>query len=398
MPSAPPLPAELWGEILREATVGLQYSQPWILPSLTPLQYVRWRKSMLTKRRIVLVCKHWYSLALPLLYEHIVLKRYERTELVATSAARMSSIDPALGPLGRYTKRLDIACPNNTVSSCHPFLALLENLSNLLTFTIQMHTFPTTTDFLSSLPSTLEYFEWKKSYDEHAFPKPLLIPFLDSHPNLRIACFPNFANNAASTGEVQAPSSGLISACQQLCIARPYSIPTFPHLPLLKSLGILRTFTTNASEFASFQRIIDSFGGSITSLFLGFGYISGYSARNTLLYSIEHCSSLQELFISVDDFDPPPDTCLFPEGALNHVELLAISFSGALTARSCSHLCTLLCDAKGKFPQLKAIRLFDERNIIHLRQNHAFRCRPIFEGLTREGLCLQDHTEHELIL
>ncbi|KAH6915874.1 hypothetical protein BKA70DRAFT_472225 [Coprinopsis sp. MPI-PUGE-AT-0042] len=401
MPLEPPLPVELWGEILREATVGFHPQTPWILPSVTPLQYRRWRMSMLVKRRIVLVCRQWYSLGIPLLHEHIILKqfRYEGTRAFAKSLSRSSSIDHTLGPLGRFTKRLDIAYPNGTVtpSACFPLSSLLRNLPNLLAFTIQTNAFPMREILLTSLPPTLEYFEWQSTPDP--VHEATLYLLFESHPRLQFARIPSFFEGAVSPGKVPVQPSTPLLACQQLCITNMDvdGSPTFSSLPplksSLKSLGIQDIWDSERA-ISSFQLTINAWGCGITSLFLDFAFLESPVIQQHVRYSLERCPSLHTLFVTT----AYSSDWLFPKVPNNRIKLLGVRFNEELTTTVCNDLLNMFRDAKGKFPELKVIRLFDERNIIHLRKNHAGRCRRVIEGLKGEGQILfQDHFERELI-
>ncbi|KAH6919190.1 hypothetical protein BKA70DRAFT_1089614, partial [Coprinopsis sp. MPI-PUGE-AT-0042] len=84
-----------------------------------------------TKRCIVQVCKQCYTLAIPLLYEHVVLKRVECWSLVCESMASTSWIDPSIGPLGRYTKRLGVSHKRGSRVVYEGMPGLLQSLPRL---------------------------------------------------------------------------------------------------------------------------------------------------------------------------------------------------------------------------------------------------------------------------
>ncbi|KAH6919170.1 hypothetical protein BKA70DRAFT_1417150 [Coprinopsis sp. MPI-PUGE-AT-0042] len=188
------LPLEVWSEIIRNATQGTQQSGIWQRPSMTATVYGEWKSSMVTKSRVVRVCKDWYSIGIPFLYEHIVVKNCERIYTYIPYVSQTSAIDQTLGPLGRFTKRLDIGHdhtrpPSTIFVAAYPGLVLhLPNLRAFVAAACRV-----THDLLKTLPPSLEHFEYRDDYSM------LLGPlywreFLTSHPNLRSAVLPELGH------------------------------------------------------------------------------------------------------------------------------------------------------------------------------------------------------------
>ncbi|KAF5365570.1 hypothetical protein D9757_010898 [Collybiopsis confluens] len=123
----PQLPEEIWMVILQTACgIPELGDSPKLLSfTLTPHLKVM-RKKLSTQRHIVSVCKLWYRIALPFLYEQIVI-------FLPSHMHRLSETLASRPSLGDYTKRFDVNFfldePNkNTLVD---FLSVLLRLSNL---------------------------------------------------------------------------------------------------------------------------------------------------------------------------------------------------------------------------------------------------------------------------
>ncbi|KAF8224175.1 hypothetical protein L208DRAFT_1313086 [Tricholoma matsutake] len=138
----PDLPAELWMTIFREATWVsriLDSDSVEEFGSLTSRQRIRpLRASLITKRYLVRVCKQWYSLAIPFLYESIIIGRCRTLNTLRDALQSLCSpenLDAGNGhPLGWWTKRLDVAMRDNgsdTESELESLSQIIQSLPNL---------------------------------------------------------------------------------------------------------------------------------------------------------------------------------------------------------------------------------------------------------------------------
>ncbi|KAJ4482846.1 hypothetical protein C8J55DRAFT_510795 [Lentinula edodes] len=117
------LPEELWLKILRLACGIADFDHAPKLMSF-PVALVtkkNLRKRMIFQRRIISVCKVWYRIALPCLYEEIAI-------MDVSGLPKIAKILPE-NPLGRYTKRLDYFV--NGLVDNDAFLDVLGCLTNL---------------------------------------------------------------------------------------------------------------------------------------------------------------------------------------------------------------------------------------------------------------------------
>ncbi|EIM90314.1 uncharacterized protein STEHIDRAFT_119335 [Stereum hirsutum FP-91666 SS1] len=156
----PHVPPEIWQRILEMATLVPGSLDPDIEDPFDCSEPRRWRNritkpgirdeqedirdSLITKRYVVRVCKQWYTLGMPLLYQSIFVGR-ERMFATLLETLRRSQNDIVVGddnhhshPLGWWTRRLDFRLrdsPHNvslgemTVKVIDEIFSLLTNLS-----------------------------------------------------------------------------------------------------------------------------------------------------------------------------------------------------------------------------------------------------------------------------
>ncbi|KAF5344255.1 hypothetical protein D9758_012338 [Tetrapyrgos nigripes] len=121
----PELPAELWLSIFAFATEvpeALDQSQSLFQFPGEVRAIQKYKKScrlsLITKRRLLLVCKQWRSLATPFLYRQFLLEHQRTLPLLLrtlSASSRNSQENGAVTPLGFFAKRLDICLREESV-------------------------------------------------------------------------------------------------------------------------------------------------------------------------------------------------------------------------------------------------------------------------------------------
>ncbi|KAJ2927082.1 hypothetical protein H1R20_g10009, partial [Candolleomyces eurysporus] len=143
----------------------------------------------------------WYTLAAPILYEHIIVTQVRQLESAVEAADHFPLVrDPDDNrKLGSFVKRLDLLIPDLkwTFEPDHdpPLLTLAPRLCNLTPNLIILNT--KSTRHWDSLPMrdiispTLEYVYWINNF---RLPISQWVAFMDSHPRLRYMDPPIFEN------------------------------------------------------------------------------------------------------------------------------------------------------------------------------------------------------------
>ncbi|KAH6919187.1 hypothetical protein BKA70DRAFT_1249506 [Coprinopsis sp. MPI-PUGE-AT-0042] len=305
------LPVEIWIEILRQATYGPVWRPSWRRPQMvTTSPYQEWKTSMVIKWRVVRVCKDWYSIGIPFLYEHIVVRTYKRIPKFAPYLSQTSAIDQRLGTLGDHTMRLDIG--------------LLQHLPNLRAFAAVACT--VTIDVFNALPPALEYFDME------------LLPHFPPQPSL--CCSPLVRHTFDGAMHALAFSPQLVLG--QLVELRSYPSPLLtdclPALSSLQKLGLKWWSPTLLRH--------DVVGRNLTSLCLS-PVTDGRPGfwRAVVTLALEHCTNLEYLGImEVENFDLAQgiSTSLRTFGVqLSALQLKASecnrTFKRLLKAKECEH-------------------------------------------------------------
>jgi hypothetical protein len=318
---------------------------------------------------------------MPILHEHVILRRYEQTSKFADIASRTPSIDDTLGSLGWFTKRLDLVFKDNSVTSRGPVQALLRELPNLLTFTVKAGGFPVTADVLGCLAPTLEYLELGESTGP--IDQATLQLVLNSKPNLRSVIIPKLERVQAE-GPIPRPL-----ACQLLFMTLVSTTSTSFDLPSLTALGI----QPRGQAQDAVRVMADSWGCRIRSLFLDLTWLAQNTCEDITRDAWEKSPFVTELFICAT-------FCywVLPSIPNSKVRFLGVKFEDQLRTPNCNDLFEFLANAQKKLVDLKVIQFFDEQNVIHLQKNHSTRCRRWVEDIKARGnVSIQDHLEQELV-
>ncbi|KAH6919169.1 hypothetical protein BKA70DRAFT_1249464 [Coprinopsis sp. MPI-PUGE-AT-0042] len=410
------LPPEIWIDILRQATHGPLWLQLWRHASVARFDgYEEWKANMvkpvhvrfrrrhltilqITKIRVVRVCKDWYSIGVPFLYEHIVLKTCERIPRYTSYMSQPSVIDPMLGPLGRHTKRLDIGIKDFVpLSGASTVQLLLQQLPNLRAFVAAAC--KVTINALDALPSSLEYFECRdEDSNTQNLPPEAWGSFLTSHPNLRCTVIPPLDEEYDDPLRALTFSPAL--SLQQLVELRVYPsqfiTDCLPALHSIKRLGLKWWYSTHYDRVLPFyQEILGVIGRDLTALSLSMSFHEGPGDRlqDAATLALRHCTNLKHLAVKVDF-----DNFKLARGISTSVNVFGVQLSiYRMKASRCTQTFERLLRAKIWFPQLNAIQFFARDEVSHLRNCHSARCERGAIALAALGISLQDHLGAELI-
>ncbi|KAJ3788289.1 hypothetical protein GGU10DRAFT_385111 [Lentinula aff. detonsa] len=161
----PKLPEELWLDIFRHAC-GLSdfCDAPRLLSFPVALPKKLLLRRMKFQRRIILVCKAWYRIALPCLYEEIAVLDNAGLHAIADCMSKHL--------LGHSTKRLDFFAEEDVDEET--FFALLDRLDNLKIVTIASSVSASISKRIFALPNLTVFCNtWNGSlqFPEPAFQK-----------------------------------------------------------------------------------------------------------------------------------------------------------------------------------------------------------------------------------
>ncbi|KAF8900700.1 hypothetical protein CPB84DRAFT_1018931 [Gymnopilus junonius] len=179
------IPPEIWSTIFRHATrpdfSEYRFVGPKSLDFISGIdrdQLKEFRASLVTKRYLVRVSKAWYSIAMPFLYEHVILGTGRSIiplcQVMKRSQEQVDSDRPG-SSIGWWTKRLDVSMrdkadgPNEILSALADIMACLRNL-RVLTFSVKGQGYdirkPLPSSVLRSLSchDTLKVVHWYNDY------------------------------------------------------------------------------------------------------------------------------------------------------------------------------------------------------------------------------------------
>ncbi|KAF5379700.1 hypothetical protein D9615_005734 [Tricholomella constricta] len=394
----PDLPPELWLSIFRIAT--------WVPSIMDPeatlefsLTFSRerkrlYRKSLVTKRYLVRVCKQWKAWASPYLYESIYLGRGKSLRPLRDALMRSQQdehVPDEDHPLGWWTKRLDLALRDMSITKTDrrdeircisDIVQCLPNL-NIVNFSVtappfhrnfQRESFPSSV--IHSLADwsgpSLQAITWQGSFftpdpqDWHAF--------LAKAKNLRTLRCPDF-----------------LEGTRLPCLTLLSLESLYPQKePLMGDFPSLRHLTAEVSPSTGWQPLLESHGAKLEIVQLSFKYHSTMSPVLTLLSA--SCPKLVRLDLSVTSWD-----------------LVGCQVEGCeLVLPSTVRVMGLQNTSKQSSPQgykslfwgleqmtfgssLDYVQLIDSGNVADLRQKHS---RALMRGLAMlhaKGLQLRDH-------
>ncbi|KAJ3537520.1 hypothetical protein NMY22_g5558 [Coprinellus aureogranulatus] len=152
------------------------------------------REALATKAAICSVCRHWNTLALPWLYEHIVVDNARKLRSVNLLPLTNSSLRSL-----SYVQRLDVELPEGDM--LWPFVAIVEilrSLPNLTTLVMFFSRSFSCHTLLPYIPKSVERLYWSTPKDDaKSLPEapmdidiPVLLDFLEGHPALGTVSLP----------------------------------------------------------------------------------------------------------------------------------------------------------------------------------------------------------------
>ncbi|KIK76842.1 hypothetical protein PAXRUDRAFT_835196 [Paxillus rubicundulus Ve08.2h10] len=326
-PTLPTLPVELWLEIVQYATFVPDILEPDIYHQTARLDpywsnghYSPMLDALCTKRALALVCKTWWGLCTPILYQSIILTSTRCSELLAVtlikSRDQSSASDGTSNPsLGSFTVRLDIRDQrwrSDRSNALHSIIGCLPNLSVLTSPSIgwaPSREFECFMDHVLSVSLPLRVIDWRRAMRPQD-----LEQLLKNSPHLQmLRCFDiPLSHPATSTGEVLTASPvGDTSVMSNITTLDIYN--SFDHqgfcshftFPLLRELSCnlgIQTTTAAIAQELFFKR----YGHNLTSLHLQHYVSSPSNETRDLLWIQEHCPGLRNLSISLTGWNQMP--------------------------------------------------------------------------------------------
>ncbi|KIJ19139.1 hypothetical protein PAXINDRAFT_97169 [Paxillus involutus ATCC 200175] len=365
----PTLPVELWLDILQHATfvpgilepdvyhqTGTQLTHP-------DRQHRIALGSLPTKRSLILVCKKWRSLCIPLLYQSIVIKSSRCTELLAVTLTKShdecsSSDVTSARSLGSFTVRLDLSCAgHNYMGTLRSIMLCLPNLSILsISHTIIFADSQRIIDNILSCALPLRVIDFRRCLTDSRD----LERLLKNSPHLRMLQYRDGLSQFATNDNLVTHPVG-----------NTVVMPNITHLSIYGSFrddGVCSYFT-----FPSLRELSCDLGTipsarSVQELFFGkHGYnltsldIRRYRSTpadftRDLLWIKQHCPTLRDLsFWFRDCEDLPVDPVNIPA-----IELLGLRYdSRDLDFRHLSFLFRFLESLNETSSTLQAVRFLD---------------------------------------
>ncbi|KAG2073469.1 hypothetical protein BDR04DRAFT_1095002 [Suillus decipiens] len=392
----PELPPELWEIIFHHATyvpdvfIPEIYEYSGILGSLFNRDHHPLiRRSLVTRRYLVRVCKKWWHLATPFLYRSIFIGRGRCLSSLA-SALAFSALGKGviLGerPLGSFTERLDIVIRDKTQAHGDTDLELLAAvvrcLPNLAIVSVDVT--PSLYDFLAMpnivmdalthIASSLKIIDWAS----HGLLPPLhgMHDLVTATRQLRVLHCPYSLTGTTSK------TTCTLSSCTTLGVPLNdifYRMsPT--QLPALRELSYHFPFPMSEPLFIPF---LEKHGRNLSSVHLCW---PGHDDQINLLAA--YCPHLRRLTIMFDYWEP------FNAESFKSIP---VEFLGLRCYRIQSSTKTykLVISALARFedemPALRTIRFINPFNVYDLLKNHhkaLVHASELFKG---GKLRLEDH-------
>ncbi|KIJ19145.1 hypothetical protein PAXINDRAFT_97175 [Paxillus involutus ATCC 200175] len=410
-PTLPTLPVELWLEIVQYATFVPDILEPDIYrqtarldPYWSNRHYSPMLDALRTKRALVLVCKTWWSLCIPILYQSIILTSTRCSELLAVTLIRSRDKSSASGAtsapsLGSFTVRLDIRDQHwrsDGSNALHSIMGCLPNLSVLTSPSIgwaPSREFECFMDHVLSMSLPLRVIDWRRAMRPQD-----LEQLLKNSPHLRmLRCF-DIPLSHPTTGEVLVASpvgdTSVMSNITTLDIYNPFdhqgfcSHFNFPSLRELScNLGI-QTMTAAIAQELFFKR----YGPNLTFLHLQHYVSSPADETRDLLWIQQRCPGLRNLTISLTGWNQMPvDPVNIPA-----VEVLGLRCAiDGMGTRQYTPLFTLLESLDETSSTLRAVQFLDPANVSNMCSLEGGR-KLLKDFIKRSRFCLEDHTGRSL--
>ncbi|KAG2348299.1 hypothetical protein BDR05DRAFT_510442 [Suillus weaverae] len=393
----PELPSELWEIIFDHATYVPDILIPEIYEYSGTLgflfnrdHYPLIRRSLVTRRYLVRVCKKWWHLATPFLYRSIFIGRGRCLSSLASAlafSARGKGVVLGERPLGSFTERLDIAMRDQCEAHGDTDLELLAEvircLPNLAIVSVDVT--PTqysslampdiVMDALAYIAPSLKIIDWASGR--------LLPPLHSMHDlvtatrQLRILHCPYFLPGCTTVKAICT-----LSSCTTLGVPLNdifYRMaPT--QLPALRELSYQFIFLMSELLFIPF---LETHGSNLSSVHL---YWPGHSNQMNVLAM--HCPHLRRLTINLDHWE---------SFDVESFKLIPVEFLGLRCRRNQSStkayklVISALARLKDEMPALRTIRFTSLFNVNDLLKNHRKALAHALELFKGSELRLEDH-------
>ncbi|KAJ2927116.1 hypothetical protein H1R20_g10014, partial [Candolleomyces eurysporus] len=400
------LPLELWIDILRLAgQVPDPLEYPLVIhPAcssniLSSYARKRYRDALATKKHILGVCRQWYALTIPFLYEHIVIENLDTMQRILAVVDGLPTIrEPDdTQKLGCFIKRLDLVVPElqwtGNGDSTYPY-SLAPQLCKLAPNLITLNT--SSTGDARSFPLSnvisprLEYLYWINTF---RLPVSQWVTFMDAHPRLKFIDPPFFSSSSSDCEGYQAPwRTTQWPSLRELVLhqdrqssfwASDFPPGAFPNLQKIEF-----TYRTMSSHL---KEVLSVHGAALTSLHLHFGDLDFAVMFPVLETMATYCPHLDELMVSFaylplkQDVDLPPTrskTRIVPR-----ITILALQHNGEQYKDfgACALLWVNIC------PTIKTIRIFDETNVIQLKEQSEGMVEEFLKNCTSRLISVEDN-------
>ncbi|CAA7270302.1 unnamed protein product [Cyclocybe aegerita] len=388
-PNLPYLPPELWQTILREATFVLSIFDPELMQSSELSTNSRdcfkaYKHSLKTRNNLVRVCKAWYTLGLPYLYEYVLLGR-ARCLIPLLCALRQSDSSGEIRAAGWWVRRLDVNLRDESGESLDAFdtvadiLLFLPNLE-ILTFYITGHAFESlrdkhwggVLDASRTCAKSLKFLHWYNH--NQCLPREAeLTRFIQAHPALESLSAPVYTKRDANMS---------LNAVKNL-----YVYPYEPHSSA--SLGLCeldlqsvrhatyRCFDRDPQPFRRVNKLFfQKIGPQLTSLRLIWSADYNFATQGTTLAQclrdtrdeiLHHCNSLERFDLHTHQYHIKQLHFLaFP----STVKVFGIRLDPVQTSKQKFHLLVDKIRALlEEYRHVKVLQFLDRGNVRCLRQN-----------------------------
>ncbi|KAF5314627.1 hypothetical protein D9611_007142 [Ephemerocybe angulata] len=381
----PEIPPEIWIEILRHATDvpdSLEHPQLLVDPEhfymfrLSGPATRRHKAALITKRYIVLVCREWYAIGMPFLYEHISITRPRHVHQLSETLSKTMTRGEVKEPLafGCFVKRLDMTMPValdpgvRSDEGCGTGLRQVLDLTpNLVTLNM-----PSTRSLhrqIERIPRAaipgLRSLNWTSTGASPAGFKPFQTEFLDSHPHIENLDLTNL--HSEDKGSHMWPSIRRLKCPSPMVeeIRWQFSFPNLEDAFLFVGFDGLPHLDSFCAAHGRLLRVIHLVGYE--------PWLSSVMAQGFLSLR-DRCPMLEEINFT------SPHSSVIPSQAVastvTHQGIHTVGFHAStrqLSKRKAKDfLQNIITWAQSPAtPNARTLRLISEENILHLQSKHA---------------------------
>ncbi|KAJ3516865.1 hypothetical protein NMY22_g14100 [Coprinellus aureogranulatus] len=417
----PDLPTELWGSILRFAT-----QVPDTLEDLSMDRYSggklrakRYREILVTKRYVVLVCRTWYALGTPFLYEHLYIPRLHGLDIIQKSLELPFAADAGT-TLGHLTKRLDLTLPSDDPSEWQrsgvPVLWLLKRVPNVVNIRVDWQVLrgilqPRNLGYGDEIREALLNLERIDLAETFLVPVSSLaseyLAFIDRHPLLKhidlIAVRMTHDITASDRTQTRTWPAVRELGFSPMDFVKSMSIFPAGAFPNLEKAVVL---WTSRSPIENLGECLRAHGRWLKAILLAYDATTGglgimpdaiwYDVYPALEVLKECCPLLEELSFNGTEVGIPrhkPNGR--PSAMMPTVTTLGIelgSYHRQFTKNACTEFLESALSWLGPspLPNIRTIRLLSESNLLHMRRCHAKRLEKFMEECNSRGILVED--------